>query len=130
MMPFLALAKLMPYFAIGCTRNFFFFLPPWWEYLKTTSNGDALGQCSISSFSFPGDLLAIGLAVLDILLRLAGFIAVMSIIYAGFQHQFTGGDPQKAAAARKRLVNSLLGLAIALTATALVTFVGRQFVKG
>jgi type IV secretory pathway VirB2 component (pilin) len=84
-----------------------------------------LGQCS-PQFNFPNDLLAVGLAVIDIMLRLAGFLAVISIIIAGFNHLFTGGSPEKAAAARSRLINSIIGLIIALTATAIVTFLGRQ----
>jgi len=108
-----------------CNKSTFIFLPHWWEYLKVDPKGDALGQCSFI-FNFPNDLLAVGLGILDILLRLAGFVAVISIIYAGIQHLFTGGNPEKAAAARKRILSSLVGLVIALIATALVTFIGRQ----
>jgi len=113
--------------AVGdtCTlkSHSFFFLPSWWEYLNTRV--DALGECS-PTFNFPSDILGVGLAVLDMLLRLAGFAAVVSIIIAGAQYIFANGTPDKAAAARRRIYNSLIGLAIALTATALVTFVGNQ----
>ena len=102
----------------------FFFLPPWWEYLPT-GEVDGLGVCS-PTIVFPDGILPIGLAVLDMLLRLAGFIAVISIIIAGVQHIFSGGDVQKAASARKRIWNSFIGLAIVMVATLFVTFVGRQ----
>jgi len=104
----------------------FFFLPTWWEYLTTKI--DALGECS-PVFTFPGDILNVGLALLDMLLRVAGFAAVISIVIAGAQYILANGVTDKAAAARRRLYNSLIGLAIALTATALVTFVGNQLVK-
>ncbi|MBX4197653.1 pilin [Candidatus Saccharibacteria bacterium] len=122
--------KMAPFFfAAACTpaKTRFLFLPPWWEYLKGGTT-DALGQCA-PNFTFPGDIWSVGLAILDMLLRIAGFVAVISIIVAGFQHQFTMGDPQKAAAARRRIYNSLIGLAIALVATALVTFIGNQLAK-
>ncbi|HET7827354.1 MAG TPA: hypothetical protein VFK97_00605 [Candidatus Saccharimonadales bacterium] len=119
--------KFSPIFAAACASKHFFFLPPWWEYLKNSTT-DALGQCS-PTFNFPNDLWLVGLAILDMLLRLAGFVAVISIIIAGIQHQFTMGDPQKAAAARRRLYNSLIGLAIALIATAAVTFIGNELTK-
>jgi hypothetical protein len=93
----------------------FFFLPPWWEFMP--GKLDPLMECSPT------------LAILDMLLRLAGFVAVISIIIAGFQHQFTMGSPEKASAARHRLYNSLIGLAIALVATAAVTFIGNQLTK-
>jgi hypothetical protein len=107
-----------------CTQpSFFNFLPHWWEYLKTAP--DPLGQCS-PVFKFPNDILAVALAMIDILLRLAGFVAVISIIIAGFQHLFTGGNPENAANARKRLLYAILGLLIAMLATAVVTFLGNQ----
>jgi hypothetical protein len=128
------LAKFGLFFAaLGdpCTleKNRFLFLPPWWEYMS--GKVDVLGQCSPSFSNAAGsfqlnDIWLIGLAVLDMLLRVAGFVAVISIIIAGFQHQFTMGDAQKAAAARRRIYNSLIGLAIALIATAAVTFIGNQ----
>lgn len=111
-----------PLFAAPCAKPFFFFLPPWWNYLQTT---DTKLGCNIA-FTPPGDIWLVGLAILDMLLRLAGFVAVISIIIAGVSHIFSGGNPEKAASARKRLYNSLIGLAIALIATALVTFIGRS----
>ncbi|MEX1995221.1 MAG: hypothetical protein WD887_00385 [Candidatus Saccharimonadales bacterium] len=111
-----------PLFAAPCAKPFFFFIPSWWEYLPTIDT--PLG-CKIT-FNPPGDIWLVGLAVLDILLRLAGFIAVISIIIAGVSHIFSGGNPEKAASARKRLYNSLIGLAVALIATAFVTFLGRS----
>jgi hypothetical protein len=110
----------------------FFFLPPWWEFMP--GKLDPLMECSPTLSDPSGHfhfnyILLIGLAILDMLLRLAGFVAVISIIIAGFQHQFTMGSPEKASAARHRLYNSLIGLAIALVATAAVTFIGNQLTK-
>jgi hypothetical protein len=123
-MSLLLFAKLPYVFAAApCAPHSFFFLPPWWEYLKLST--DAIGECS-PVFTFPNDVWLVGLAVLDMLLRLAGFAAVISIMIAGTQHLFTGGNPDKAASARRRLYNSLIGLAIALIATAVVTFLGNQ----
>jgi hypothetical protein len=121
------LAKLPYVFAAGaCAPHKFFFLPTWWEYLKLST--DSIGQCS-PVFTFPNDLWLVGLAILDMLLRIAGFAAVVSIMIAGAQHLFTSGNPDKAAAARRRIYNSLIGLAIALIATGVVTFIGNQLAK-
>ena len=103
----------------------FFFFPSWYKYLADA--GDLDQNCNLNSnFHFPGDLWLIGLAILDILLRLAGFAAVISIIIAGAQYIFAGGNPETAASARKRIWNSVIGLGIAIVATAAVTFVGNQ----
>lgn len=102
----------------------FFFLPPWWEYLK--GQYDQLGDCApvLNLSSNPTQFWLIGMAALDALLRVAGFLAVVSIMLAGAQLVFTEGNPEKATSARNRLINSLIGLAIAVSATALVALAG------
>lgn len=70
-------------------------------------------------------LLPIGLAVLDMLLYAAGFVAVLMVIAAGLEFIFAGGETDKAAEARKRIQNSLIGLVIAVSATAIVSFIGK-----
>jgi len=129
----LVLTKLSPLFIFAagssttqtCTmaRPFFFFFPPWWEYL-TKGTPDALGQCS-PTVVLPGDLWAIGLAILDMMLRVAGFAALVSLMIAGVDDIFSGGDPQKASAARWRMYNSFIGLGISIIAVALVSFIGK-----
>lgn len=106
-----------------CTINShsFFGFPPWWKYLGTQT--DPLGKC-VPSFNPPGDIWAVGLAVVDMLLYLAGLVAVISIIIAGVQYIMTVGNAEKGVSARKRIVNSLIGLAIVLIATASVNFIG------
>lgn len=102
----------------------FFFLPPWWEFLPK-AHLDELNQC-VPNFNFPQDIWAVGFWGLDVLIRVAGFVAVIGVIIAGVTYMTTTGNPEKAASARKRLYNSLIGLAIALIATALVSFIGRK----
>ncbi|HEX5447726.1 MAG TPA: hypothetical protein VFW90_00800 [Candidatus Saccharimonadales bacterium] len=131
-----AISKLSVVFFLGdtltpCTpaNTHFFFLPTWWKYLNTYY--DPLGQCSPAFTDANGTfhliyILFVGLAVIDMLLRLAGFVAVVSIIASGAQYIFANGNPEKAAGARRRLYNSLIGLGIALVATAVVSFIGKQ----
>lgn len=104
--------------------NTFFFLPPWWEYLPTKID-NVTGECVVV-FNFPNDILTVGLAVLDMLLRLGGFLAVISIIIAGVQYITSSGNADSATNARKRLINSIIGLAIVLVAAGVVQFVGNE----
>lgn len=103
----------------------FFFIPPWWQYLE--GRRDTLDQCA-PYFVFPGDIWTVGLAILDMLLRIAGFVAVVMLIIAGVRYMTAGGDPQKAASARGTILNALIGLLIALSATAFVAFIGNRLV--
>lgn len=108
--------------------NRLFFIPPWWEYVKGGVR-DGIGKCEPKITGPNGkfeltDLLPIGLAVLDIMLRLAGFVAVIAIIVSGIKYITSEGNPEKAAGARKWLYNSLIGLAIVFVASAVITFLG------
>lgn len=107
-------------FAAATCNNSFFFIPNWWEFLPHQPSPPA---CDIN-FTFPGDIWAVGLAVLDILLRIGGFLAVISIIIAGIQYITAMGSPEQGVSARKRLTNSLIGLAIILIASGIVAFIG------
>lgn len=109
------------FFAATTCNHSFFFIPSWWEYLP---NQPTPPDCSIT-FNFPGDIWAVGLAVLDMLLRVGGFLAVISIIVAGIQYMTAMGEPEKGKSARRRLTNSLIGLAIVLIASGAVEFIGK-----
>ena len=104
-------------------NNPFFGFPHWWEYLGT--NKDPLGRCA-PTFNFPGDTWAVALAIVDMLLYLGGIAAVISIIIAGISYITAAGSADKVTAARKRIVNSLLGLAIVLVASGAVSFIGNR----
>lgn len=99
----------------------FFGFPHWWKYI-TKGEYDGLGHC-IPKVNMPDGLWGIGLAVIDMLLYVAGIVAVISIIIAGISYITAAGSPDQITSARKRIVNSLLGLAIVLVASALVSFI-------
>jgi hypothetical protein len=121
----IAALQFNPVFAVTCsTSNFFFFLPPWYEFLSLAP--DSSGVCTVQNFTFPTDLLPVGLAILDDLIRLAGFAAIISIIVAGVSYITASGNPEKAASARRRIYNSLIGLAIAFVAAGVVAFIGNS----
>lgn len=107
--------------------NPFFGFPHWWKYIHS-GKGDALGACMpVLDFSKgPNEILAIVLAIIDMLLRLAGLIAVISIIIAGIGYITAAGSSDKITASRKRIVNSIIGLAVALVASAAVAFIGNR----
>jgi hypothetical protein len=107
--------------------NSFLGFPHWWKYIHT-GTGDALGTCN-PTVQFGGGasgLLAIGFAVIDMLLYLGGLVAVVSIIIAGINYITAAGAPDKITSARKRIQNSLIGLAIVFIASTLVTFIGNR----
>jgi hypothetical protein len=100
--------------------NPFFGVPHWWQYIH-----HVFDKC-IPQVNFPEGAWAIGLAALDILLFVAGIVAVGSIVYAGFEYITTEGNSEKGVSARKRVVNSVVGLVIVIIAASIVSFVGKS----
>jgi hypothetical protein len=110
-------------------RNFLSF-PTWYKYLPTQYT-DA-GGCNISTdFSEPPDgqadwdyvVPAVLLAVFEILLIIAGMVAVFAVIYGGFLYLMSTGEPEKAKNARTTIINALVGLMLAMLATVIVNLV-------
>lgn len=108
--------------AIKCSKSLFFGIPPWWKYINPSKIS---ADCSIA-FSFPGDILPVGLAIVDMLLRVAGLVAIVSIIVAGVGYITAAGQVEKTASARKRIYNALIGLAIVAIASGVVAFIGNK----
>ncbi|HKU19113.1 MAG TPA: hypothetical protein VJP80_07660 [Candidatus Saccharimonadales bacterium] len=61
--------------------------------------------------------------VLQLIFGIAGAIAVIIIILAGFRLVYSQGNPSEAATARQAIIYSVVGLMVALSAEAIVTFV-------
>lgn len=105
-------------------KHTFFGLPTWWEYISTGQK-DLFGHCS-PVIDLPKGAWAIAFAVVDMLLYAAGVVAVISIIIAGIQYIMSAGSTDAATKARKRIQNSLIGLAIVLIAAPVVSFIGNK----
>lgn len=104
--------------------NPFFGVPHWWSYVHQ-GQYDTFGKC-IPQIEFPDGVWPLGLAALDILLWIAGIVAVGSIVYAGFEYIITEGNSEKGVSARKRVVNSVVGLVLAVVSASIVAFVGKS----
>lgn len=112
-----------------------FGFPTWYKYLpgvNTTVTADGSDKTVIGTVCTPqihaiGDVWLIGAAVLEILLRVAAIAALIYVIWGAVEFVSSQGEPDKTAKARKTVINALVGLVIAITATALVSFVAGRF---
>lgn len=114
--------------ATGCDQHTFFGLPTWYKYMVAAGKmkADAGGGCSLAPGVGPADFALVGLALLDIALRVAGLIAVAFVIWGGIQFVTSQGEADRAARARGTIVNALIGLGIALIAVGVVSFIGTR----
>lgn len=61
--------------------------------------------------------------IVDGILQLSAYVAVSFFIYGGFLFMTSSGDPNRAGAGRKTLINSAIGFVVALSAVMLVNLV-------
>lgn len=103
----------------------FLTMPAWYNGLS----GKVDGKCSVLSPTdiYPNDDNGLAKYVSRIVLnfiaigtQLAMYLAFLFILYGGFQFLTSGGSPDAAARARKTILNAMVGVVIALGASAIV----------
>jgi len=117
-----------------CPITYFLGIPPWYKYLVSSGRMVANnGICEVvGGFKWQAgggkvsDIVLIIMGVLDILLRVAGLVAVGFIIYGAIQYITSDGEPSKSKDAQSTIINALIGLIIALIATTTVGFLGSK----
>ncbi|HEY4963501.1 MAG TPA: pilin [Candidatus Saccharimonadales bacterium] len=113
------LSKILATTCGGKSPSDFLGFPTWYEYLPTNIVN---GVCSPQLTSI-NDVWLIVAAVIEILLRIAALMAVGFIIYGGIQFTTSQGNPQQTNQAKGTIISAVVGLAICLIATVLITFV-------
>ena len=94
-------------------------LPDLYRGLRNTSC-----EVNINSLSAIGTMI---FNVTEMLLVVAGFLAVGFIIAGGVFYIISFGEPQKIAKAKDTIVNATLGLGVVLFAYAIVSFISGGF---
>ena len=108
------------YFGAACKGGDFLFFPTWYKYLNGVNDANGLCSPQLTKLS---DVWLILAAVIEIFMRVAALAAVGFVMYGGFQYLTSQGEPDKTSAARKTIVNALVGLTISIFATVAVNFV-------
>jgi hypothetical protein len=106
------------------SSNFLAF-PHWYSYLPGQIDSD--GTSCIPTLGSISDIWLIVLAVIDILIRVAAIAAVAMMVYGGIQFVLSNGSPDRAAKARETIINAIIGLIIAIAASAIIQFIAGQF---
>jgi len=110
----------------SCSKGSFLGLESWFHYLPS---GDFNSDCNITKFTTLGsksELLLIGLAVLDDLIRIAALVAVGYVIYGGIQYVTSQGSPDATSKAQQTIINALIGVVVAIMAASIVGFIGAR----
>lgn len=99
--------------------------PVWYEYLEVDGNCDITGPTNGGEFDWPKAVGYVAIALVEIMLRIAGLVAVGFVIYGGFRFIVSQGEPENAKAARETIINAIIGLIITIVAAAVVNFVAK-----
>ena len=115
---------LIQIFGTGCPGGDFFGFPKWYKYLDGVT---VSGLCS-PQLSSINDIYLIVAAVIEMLLRVAALLAVGFVIYGGVEYTVSQGEPERTSRARKTIISALVGLAISVTAAAVVAFMAGRVI--
>jgi hypothetical protein len=96
-------------------------MPTWYKYLEGQTDGS--GRCNPTIENTSASL-PIGIAILELVLRVAGIVAVAMIFVGAFRFVTSAGNGEAAAGARKTVINALIGLVIVVISTAVVNYLG------
>lgn len=115
-----AVAVPTPAAAAGGCDTRFLTMPPWYRGL---TNND----CSIVSPDAVGGIgpfiWRIVFNLVDIMMQVAGYVAVGFILFGGFLYMTSNGLPDRAAQALKTIINAAIGLIIAIASVAIVNLI-------
>lgn len=107
----------------GAENNDFLGFPTWYKYLDKAPTADARCELNFDIFTDSPKIL---LAVFEIILRIGGLAAVGFIIFGGFQYIISQGEPERTKGAKSTILNAVIGLAVTISATAIVNLIGRN----
>ena len=97
----------------------------------TTASGGSLADCTaLKNDSNKNDLMAQANTIINVVIGVVGFVAVVFIIFGGIQYTTSAGDPGKVKKAKDTILYGIIGLVVAMLAYAIVNFVLSSVFKG
>jgi ABC-type Fe3+ transport system permease subunit len=108
-------------FAASCTGGNFLFFPHWYKYLDGVT--DPTTHACSPALNSVSDIWLIVAAIIEILLRVAGIMAVVFVVYGGFQYVTSQAEPDALMKARRTIINALVGLILAIISATIVNFI-------
>lgn len=115
-------------FAVAC-RQSAYGIPTWYKYLECqVEPGGARRLMTDFSTDATNSLVSIGFAVIEILLLIAGVVAVAFIVVGAYRYVLSQGNPDQTKIAKDAVLNAIIGLIIAILATTLVRYIASELV--
>lgn len=93
-------------------------------------NGDLTSCSDISNANNENNLMDTLNVIINVVIGIVGFLAVVMIIYGGVQYTTSAGAADKVKSAKDTIMYGIIGLVVALLAFAIVNFVLGNIFKG
>lgn len=101
-------------------------IPTWYKYLsEDTELTAATGKCKPKIKRFSDGILIL-LAIVEIMIRIAIYIATIMFIYGAIKLVVSQGSPEGVKGGRNTILNAIIGLVIALVSVGLINLVGSK----
>lgn len=94
--------------------------------VEKTGKPDGIVNSADSGAGDFKDIGLIALAVIEMLLTLAGILAVIYVTIGGFKYVTSQGNPDSITKAKNTIVNALIGLVLALFSAQIIGFIARS----
>lgn len=107
------LGMAVPTFAVNCPQN----------SLRPGASVDSYAACNVEADPTGGDLISRLKVIINVVIGIVGFVAVVMIIIGGISYTISAGDSAKVKKAMDTIKYGIIGLIIALLAFAIVNFV-------
>ncbi len=110
------------HFAAGCAdyNPSFFGFPTWYKYL--VKEGKINDNCELVNFELQ-DIWSIVLAVTEMVIYVAGVVALVMIMWGGFRFITSQGSPDTTKEARNTVLYAIIGLIVSISARAIINIV-------
>ncbi len=91
-------------------------LKPWYSGLAK-SDCSAIDESKFQQGELGNSIWLIVLNIASDIMAIVGYLAIIMVIWGGFQYMMAQGDPGKVAKGKKTITNALVGLGICMTAS-------------
>ena len=110
--------------SLACPDGKILTLKPWYDgLLESDCTVRSPGNDTTSQANF---IWKIALNIVEDLLQVVGYATTGYIMYGGFLMMTSNGSPDRAAHGRKTIMNAAIGLVVALSSVAVVSFISSR----
>ena len=130
-----SLLSLIKNFAAACSDSAFLGFPTWYKYLQTDDLDVGDSTICTPMLGSLNDIWLVGLAVIEILLRVGILVAIAYVVVGGVKFIDArgdtggGGKPDKINTSKQTVLDGLKGVVICVAATAVVSFIAGRFTQ-